>query len=268
MQLSTVRIPSYAIDHPIKDIINGKNVSKNKYLRLSSFMPTLSYAWEALDFLTKDDAHGLNCYMLQTKYFFWAAPTYGNNLQNRVLNFRENITVEPDAFIHYFNSSENNSEDKDPAKNQNKKFRLKDILLDPKYEAIVSIITARSKAMLIVKKDFILSKKKSKLLTDYYKDLDPAGIEIANDIKPFILPNIPILASSVICNAIKNLEISGQISNPVYLTYREFEVNTITSKKWNDVYTFDYPLDGFVSTKVYDGSMQGAEVVLYRNTRQ
>ncbi len=161
VELAIVRLPSYRIDAPIKDLIAGKNVSKNKYLKFSSFMPSISYSWELLDLLTKDDPKGLSCYVAIDGQFYFVAPTYGINLQNRVWNLQNDVSTKPDALIYYLNA-------RGDAFYFKTKIPLEEAMNDPYYELILKI---NQESYLFVRKDFIDQPSKRKLLAQFHHDL-------------------------------------------------------------------------------------------------
>ncbi len=250
--LAKTSLPSYAIDYPIYDFVNNRMTSKNRYLHLSSYMPPMDIAWELLDYLTQDEPKGLNVYMAAKSEFFWTAPTYGSNLQNRVWN-HEKSEEPPDAFLYYFRR--NGAIDY-----VKQKIELKDVLVDPRYE----LVFAYQHVYFLILKDFIDQPDKKLKLAHFYslnasmkKDFQGKVIEVLKE-------NIPVLTSSVAGYAIKYLNLVGAISNSVYFVPPGEEEYFAKHKGFKEVYTSNVSLKGFKSKKIY----QTDDITIYHNVKK
>jgi len=104
IHLGAYWLPSYQIKEPVKDWMNKQQTSQYKYYMQSPWdLPSLSIAWEPLDYLTKD-GDGWSVYTAATYGVFWVTPSYGSQIQNRIWNFEKNPSGDPDAIIFHYDS--------------------------------------------------------------------------------------------------------------------------------------------------------------------
>ncbi len=244
--------PSFAVDKPIKDVLEGKVVSKNRYFYLSSFMTNAFYGWEVLDLLTRDDPKGLNCYAAMAGYFFLTAPLYGTNVQNSIWNFQENPETQPDAFLYDYGG------EKDLVY-LTKKIPMSEVLRDPRYDLILSL----PQTFCFIKKDFLNKPGKASLLADFYGTYVPRHIDALCNIKEVLAPNIPVVTSSQWGYALKHLQLKGRISNPIVLVPPGQENEFAQRKQWQKVYSCERPLENFKTALVFENQ----ELKLYLNSR-
>lgn len=258
VQLASVRLPSYAVDAPIRDILRGKSLSQNRYLRLSSYMPEVSRMWEALDFLTKNDKEGLSCYYATDPYFFWTAPIYGTNLQNRIWNFQTDTSTPPEALIFYFGPLAEVFYSKD------KKITLEDAIKNQHYD--LAAFTKHS--YLFIQRDFLKREGKTSLLAEFYAEYFSSDIENIQRSMPALESHIPVVTSSSWGVAVKYFYLRRRISNAVHLVPEDWEEKFVENNQFPEVYTVNRPLEGFRYEEVYRRRVGDQELRFYKNERR
>ncbi len=263
--LSTAATPTYRLDVVKDDIVNHRHPSEYKYLMSSPWVfPLLRYAWEPLDYLTKDDSRGISCYVASSWDVFWLAPVYGSRLQNRIWNVENDYSKKPDACIFLFGPESE-------IFYLGRKIAPQEILSDPEYILITQADRAfcahPTRAFLFMKKAFFENNGKKRLLVSYYRDTWPLALEAAERFRGFLEKDIPIVTSDPIGYGMRCLESDRRIENKVYFVPHGSEEEVCRNNSLSSVYSFGRPLDGFSSSAVKSMRAGDKEVVLYKNTR-
>ncbi len=252
--LSHNKFPSFAIQQPVQDYLEKRNVSRFKYLALKGD-ESLSYAMEALDFLTKPPSQGLACYVALDKLFFWTAPVYGGYLQNRVWNFLDTASHPPDALMYHFGPSKSIYYLK-------KEIPFTQTLLNSDYELIINAWDT----FLFIKRD-LLDLHRQALLTELYQNYLPKDSGELAALKPYLEPHIPIIGQPLFGEIMRLFQFRGMIANQVYLSPLGEEKAIADHYSFKNVYTFMAPVEGYSSEKVFEYNFNGAPVILFKNTK-
>jgi len=224
--LSTMNLPSYAIQFPLKDIQNKTYTTETKYLKLSGSMAFVWKALEALDFLTINRSNGLNSYLAISGELYWTSPIYGTNLQNKIWNFQSNPSSKPDALIYCFSRFGDIGY-------LGKIISVRDVLRDTDYQLVIG----QMNTFLFIKKSFFDDTQKQRL-ADFYKISYPEMIQKARSLKPQIKSQSLIVTSAPLGYGLKYLELTKEISNPVYLVPKGKEQEIMKSYRRPDVVSF------------------------------
>ncbi|MCG6553510.1 MAG: glycosyltransferase family 39 protein [Candidatus Magnetominusculus sp. LBB02] len=257
IHLSNSICPVFDVDEAAADYINGTLRSPYKYLSKARWdLPSLATAWDALDYLTKDNSHPLYCYAAIYRSVLWLSPVYGSNLQNRVWNLMEQDAPDvPDAFLYHFSAQEDTLYLK-------KKIPIEDIATNPDY----TLINQTSKTVLFIRKDYFNRENNKTLLASYYLKAYPASVEIAKRQK--FESGIPIIAIPYFAGGLVYLQISGMLNNDVHSVLLGFEDRYVRNTKWPLVYTFINPLSGYRPLKVAEVATAEGPVAIYKNIRE
>ena len=252
--LANNRFPSFAIQQPVWDYLEGKDVSRFKYLALKGD-ESLSYAMEALDFLTKLPSQGLSCYVALDRLFFWTGPVYGSYLQNQVWNFSSALAQRPDALLYHFGPNKSIYYLKE-------EIPFEEILLNSDYKLIINA----DKTFLFVKDD-LLNVNRQILLAELYQDSLPKNFKQLIAIKPYLEANIPIIGRPFFGEVMSVFRVKNMIANEVYLSPLGQENIIAECYSLQDVYTFMEPLRGYLSEKIFEYNFDGTQITLFKNKK-
>jgi len=256
MRLSLNRNPTYEVDMPLRDIASGRMLSENKYLNLSSYILKLTMVWEALDFLTREDEVGLDVYLSMNRDDFWTAPVYGQRIQNRIWNYQDGISSDPDAVIIYGTGESD-------VYHREKRFELGEVFYNSDYEIIVNT----SHSLLFVHKQYIDQKSKSERLAEFYKNYNGPEITTIGAIVQGLDSDIPIVTGLVYGYAMKYFKLAGKINNSVFLTPVDWEGRLVRQRGWAEVYTLGKPLRGYGYEEVAVLELDSNKIILYKNIK-
>ena len=156
--------PSYRIDKPVKDFVNGT------YWTQQNLDPTHPLVWGVLDYLTLNDPKGLSCHiatMSSEEPYPLNAFGYGAKLQNRIWDLQQDKSHMPDAFVYlsdenrglWFNS-------------HGPQITLKEMMVNPDY----SLIVGSPHSFLFIRKEFFRNPLKQQLLVNYFKNIGKAAL--------------------------------------------------------------------------------------------
>ena len=224
-------------------------------------MPMSSYAWEMLDLLTLDD--GINVYMATDGAFYWTAPTFGSNLQNRIWNFEKNLTSPPDAYIYSITEELYGGSKSFFYLKQ--KILFRDVFNDPHYDLI---LTAGA-SFLFVSKGYLSGKMDR--LAKFYKSYFWREIKLLEDTALPLSKDIPVFDSTEWGHAMKYLSLFERSGYSVYLLPATAPVTNITalnnSRKY--FYTINMPFPDTKTEKVYEADASdalGRRLTIYKNS--
>ena len=263
IHLATVRLPSYAVDAPLKDIMSKNFTSKYRYLVFSSYISALPYSWEAIDHITRDDPKGLSCYMAADGRFLFTAPTYGSNLQNRVWDLEEDRPQLPDVFMFNFDDNEEFTYFEH-------KFTPKEIFLNTDYEIIVH----GKKALCFIRKDILSTKEKKLLLSGFYRNYFENQIATLNKFAQVLDPKIPIVTSTWLGFAAKASELRGDLKNQLFLIpdhpwlTDQLLLTFLEKNGLQKFYTFNNPFRAYSSREILNKEVGDVKIKIYLNEKQ
>jgi hypothetical protein len=254
-QLARAKLPSYAIDIPIYDILSKKDYSQMRYLRFAS--SSASFLWETLDYITLNYQKGLDCYFASS-VLDYAGPIYGSRLQNRVWNFKEDKSKLPDAFIYLIHDEEN-------VKYYGKKITIDEVLNNNNYK----LIDLAEKAYLYLHKDFL---EKNSIISNslirHYENYYDYEIKVASRFKKKINNGAPIITSSYYGIGFQYLNMIDEINNPVHVLPVDKETQFIENSKITMFYSINKTFKGYDSKvigKIVFKKNEG--IILYFNSK-
>lgn len=254
-QLARAKLPSYAIDIPIYDILSKKDYSQMRYLRFAS--SSSSFLWETLDYITLNYRKGLDCYFASS-VLDYAGPIYGSRLQNRVWNFKEDKSKMPDAFIFLIHDEEN-------VKYYGKKITIDEVLNNNNYK----LIDLAEKAYLYLHKDFL---EKNSIISNslirHYENYYDYEIKVASRFKNKVNNGAPIITSSYYGMGFQYLNMIDEINNPVHVLPVDKETQFIENSNITMFYSINKTFKGYDSKVI--GKIvfkKNEEIILYFNSK-
>ncbi|HEX2769796.1 MAG TPA: glycosyltransferase family 39 protein [Geobacteraceae bacterium] len=255
--------PSFRMGDVIVDRINNKHPSEFKYFMNSiKFYSELRYIWEPLDYITRDDKHGLNCYLAADMQLFIMAPLYGSKLQNRMANINSPMQEQADALVYAYFSKDIFGGHVEPNIYYNEhKLDLEDMVANDDYVTI----TTSANGCLILKNSVLQDAGKRRLLKSYYEDTWPEAILVARQIMPELKEDLPIITSSKLAYGIRNMDMSNSTLSRVVLTPDRMEEKVARKKGIQRCYTFDKPLKGYESEMIASAVYENRAVGIYLN---
>lgn len=241
--------PSYRLSDLISDKINQTYTSEFKYYKNSiKTQVARRYIWEPLDFLTKDDITGLNCYVVSHPRLFAPAPVYGSKLQNHVFFTLKSVQDPIGAYVYYYypgNVTTSNNlvwQRQIPAGiKADGASNGYDLLADNNH-----LVVAHSDyGWLLLHKRFFDNPDKLKLLAKYYQITWPEAIVLARQLAPVFNEAIPIITSSQIGYGLRYVDILAKKPNRIIILPENFEDTIASLKNIERCYTFNKPLSGY-----------------------
>jgi Dolichyl-phosphate-mannose-protein mannosyltransferase len=257
--------PSYRLDDVIRDRVNNKNPSEYKYIMNSArWYSELRYVWEPLDYITRDDTHGLNCYLAADLDYFIMAPLYGSKLQNRMAILNKSSRDQVDALIYSYHYKNIFGGFVEPnIYYYDLKLDLEDVLASDDFVTV----TKSENGCLVLKKSVLNDVNKLMLLKSYYKNTWPKAIIAANQIMKDIIENLPIITSNDLAYGIRYINTDNAFSR-VILTPNRMEENVARKKGIKRCYSFDKPLSGYTSKMIASTVYEDRTIGLYLNFRE
>ena len=247
MSLSTM--PLFRLDRVITDRKNNITPSEYKYVMdANAVYSILRHIWEPLDFLTRDDKYGLNCYVAANSGLFALAPLYGSNLQNRLVNIDNDKHKPADAFIYLYYP------DLDLFGNV-----IKQDIYYPKYKVPIEdvlsrpenlVITQTTLGCLIISRSFICETAKLRLLRKYYGDTWPEAVTAARQLIPLLKTGVPVITSDPIAYGLLYQELCNGNVDSTLLVPAGFEEQFVRIRHISKCYTLERPLRGYASDKI------------------
>jgi hypothetical protein len=258
MHLASYGWPSYQIKPAVEDWLANQQTSEYKYYRQSPWdLPSLSMAWEPLDYLTRE-GDGWNVYMAATHGVFWVTPTYGSHLQNKIWNFEENPQQDPDAYIFHYDSRSME------LFYLGKKITPAEVLNDKRYE----LVTQTPFTTFWVKRQLLDHPSMAARLADYYEKTFPPAIQTATALKHLVMDDGVIVTSSPLGYGFKYLFLTGKIRSPVYLVPRNQEEEFVKRADFQTVYTVGNPLGGFHPRDIAELMGPQGRIYFYENIKK
>ncbi len=257
IHLASYGWPSYQIKGAVQDWVNDQQTSQYKYFRQSPWdLPSLSLAWEPLDYLTRS-TDGWDVYMAATHGVFWVTPTFGSQIQNRIWNFEENPTKDPDAFIFHY--------DRRVMKlfYLGKKITPDEILRDERYR----LVTHATYTTFWVKGDLLKNPEVSSRLADYYKKTFPPAIQTASKLSHLVEEDGVVITSSPLGFGFIYLSLSGKIKSKVLLAPKGKEGVIAARVGAEKVYTVGITLKGYQVRPLAELSGPQGPLFFYENKK-
>lgn len=249
--------PHFGLGSVIQDRIKQNFPSEFKYISNGTprtMRAAHGFVWESLDFLTRGDKTGLNCYIITDPSYFSPAPVYGSKLQNRVAYSHKQAKGMIEAYVCTYYPG------------------FKDIKLDDRtssYDILSNsdyiVVTHWAYGCLILHRSIFNIPEKQNLLSIFYKSTWPEAIIAAKQIAPLLKENIPVVTSSNIGYGVRYLDMSAHITDRVVMVPASMEEMAAGSRKFERCYTFNRPLSGYRSTKISRVAYKNDEINIYLN---
>jgi hypothetical protein len=247
MSLSTM--PLFRLDRVITDRKSNMSPSEYKYVMdANAVYSKLRYIWEPLDFLTRDDIYGLNCYVAANRGLFALAPLYGSNLQNRLVIIDDDLIKSADAFIYLYYPDRDlfGNVIKQDIYYPKSKIPIEEVLSSPENV----VLTQTTLGCLIVSRSFLRNSVKLKLLRTYYRDTWPEVLTSARQIKPLLKAGVPVITSDPIAYGLLYLELGNGCLENTVLVPTGFENLVGRTRCLPMCYTLGRPMVGYASNIV------------------
>jgi hypothetical protein len=222
----------------------------------------LRYIWEPLDYITRDDKKGLNCYLAADIQYFIMAPLYGSKLQNRMATINSSTHEMADALVYTYFSNDIFGHFVDPQIYYHKyKLDMEDMLANDDYVTV----TTSTNGCLLLKKTVINDVVKQRLLKSYYEDTWPEAIQAARQMIPYIKEDVPLITSNCLAYGVRSQDMSIHKLSRVILTPSRMEEKVAGKKGIQRCYTFDKPLNGYTSKLIASAMYENQTIGLFLN---
>jgi hypothetical protein len=250
--------PHFNLAQVIADRKQGDNPSEFTYLTTAkrTIRANQGDVWGTLDFLTRDDKSGLNCYLIADEQLFAPSPLYGSNLQNRVVYAHGQFRGAIDAYVCSYYPG------------------VKEVRLDDgttSYDRIAGkdyvVVSHWQYGCLLVHRRLFDQPAKQRLLEKYYRRTWPEAVTAALQIAPGLRDRIPVITSSHIGYGLRVLEMQAQRGGRVIMTPNNLEELVARTRGIEQCYSIDRPLSGYRSTKVATVIYRKAAVGIYLNRK-
>ena len=263
--------PSYRLGTLINDKINNRNPSAYNYLSDSLYtQAALRYVWEPLDYLTRDDRVGLNCYLVSDFKLFAPAPVYGTNLQNHICYTDLQARGRIDAVVFtYYPGNKGSTENHIWRRliplggDLHKPTNGHDLLVNNDYR----VIGHSDNGCLVMHKSIYDDPNKQRLLQAYYQSSWPEAVAVATQLAPELRESIPIVTSSQVGYGMRCLDMRARRTERVLMLPKNMEEEIATCKHIKRCYTLQRPLAGFTSRRIYRTLYQHRDFDVYLNTK-
>lgn len=252
--MARAKLPSYAIDAPIYDLIDNKDYSKQRYLRPAT--TSTAFLFETLDYITKDYKIGVDCYFASS-LMEYVGPIYGSNLQNRVWNFKKDKSNPPDALIFLVL-------DEQPVKYYGKKITLDDTADNNKY----ILVDIAEKAYLFFNEDLITKESTiRKALIKHYENYYDKEIKVATFLQSKIGIDNPIITSDYYGIGFQYLKFINKSDNDVHIILENKVPQLPENMRENGFYSINKRYDHYDSVLKFSLRLSDTErVKLYHNS--
>ncbi len=252
--------PGYLFGGAMSDRRHRVEASEFKYLAGSAELHSvLRPAWEALDLLTRDDPAGLNCLVASDPPLYSPSPVYGSRLQNRVLNMSNDGRGPVDAYVCTYL-------DKDRLEHPagaSGAPTIRDIMAMPDYLAVVQ----SEHCCLMLRRTIFEQPEKQRVLRAYYRAEWPEAVKAAERLDTKLDANIAIIASGEIGYGVRCIDMEKKRPDRVYVTPDKMMEVIAERENMRQCYTFQRPLSGYRSRKIWQGVYQNKDIEVYLNRR-
>jgi hypothetical protein len=257
VQLAGYRWPSYQIRQAVEDRLADRYTSEYRYLRQAGWdLPSLSYAWDPLDFLTRD-GDGWSVYMACGYSVFWTAPSFGSRLQNRIWNFAPRAGEWPQAFLFHYDRRGR------PLYFVGPPITPEAVRDHGGYDLVAQTPFTR----LWVKSSLLRRSDVSDRLAAYDATAFPQALRAAEPLLGALQGDGVVITSSPLGYGFRHLFLTGESPLPVHLTPPNQEEVFAARSGASRIYTIGRPLAGYRARPVaYLQSPQG-RLAIYENVR-
>jgi hypothetical protein len=256
--------PSYCLETAFTSGTGGSLPSEYRFpMDANPVYPALRHIWYPLDYLTRDDRPGINCYIASNTAYLALAPFYGSNLQNRPIAVGSDVPRQTDAFIylHYPPKDLFGNVIKQEIYYPKSRIELANVLSNPEY----AVITQTELGCLIMSRAYLRSPAKMKMLMTYYGEAWPQAVTAAGRLGPYLQSGVPLVTSDPVAYGLLYLELgSGRMDGvkPVPAGYEEHVART---QHISRCYSLDRPLNGYAFDRITSVVLDRKPVSIYLN---
>jgi hypothetical protein len=255
IHLAAYQWPSYQIRPAVEDWIHGRQTSEYKYLRQAGWdLPSLSQAWEPLDYLTRS-GDGWSVYAAAGYSVFWTVPTYGSRVQNRIWNFEKDPASWPDAFIFHHDRRGR------PLHYVGRRITPEEVEADGRY----ALVTQTPHTKLWVRTDVLERPDVAPRLADYYAITFAPLLQPAESIARLLAADGVVITASPLGYALRHLALTGRSKIAVHLVPDGHEDATAARLQARRAYTIGRPLAGYQSRPIAALKTGNVQVPVYEN---
>ncbi len=238
-----------------------RKLTELRYLSVAAGdLGRMSVGWAPLDVMTRDGA-GLTVYEAADKDEFWTAPTFGVELQNRIWNFQQAPTADPEAFFYHLSP-------KDLPEGQplyiGREIPRTAVATDPRFRLVAA--SENGATTLYVSTAALAEKGRWKRLVEYYRLTAPRAVvataQIAAAMTPDSIVLVPFpLAAGFIVHQEDGL-LKAEVT-PVVTADLPAVVERLGRRR--TIYTLDAQITGMKNQPVTIFKVSGKGVTLVRN---
>lgn len=255
IHLAGYKWPSFQIRPAVEDWIHGRQTSEYKYLQQAGWdLPSLSQAWEPLDYLTRN-GEGWSVYMAAGYSVFWTVPTYGSRVQNRIWNFEKDPAGWPDAFIFHHDRRGR------PLHYVGRRITPEEVEADGRY----ALVTQTRYTTLWVRNDVLERPDVAPRLADYYAIAFAPLLQPAESVAQLLAADGVVITASPLGYALRHLALTGRSKTAVHLVPEGHEDATAARLQARRAYTIGRPLAGYRSRPIAALTTGNVQVPIYEN---
>lgn len=256
IHLAGYQWPSYQIGPAVEDWIHGRQTSEYKYLQQAGWdLPSLSKAWEPLDYLTRS-GDGWSVSMAAGYSVFWTVPLYGSRLQNEIWNFEKAPTGWPDAFIFHQDRRGR------PMHYVGRRITPEEVEADGRY----ALVTQTPYTQLWVSRARLGRPDVAQRLADYDATTFAEVLPAAEAVGRLLTPGRMVITASPLGYGLRHLALTGKLSADVHIVPKGHEDATAARLNPATAYTVGQPLAGYRSQAIAVLSDGGVRVPVFENT--
>ena len=262
--LATTKKPSYRFDTVLLSPFRGHIPSE--YLFPLNTVPdyeTLKHVWYPLDYLTRDDRPGIDCYIASNTVYYEIAPIYGSNLQNNPIVVGEDVPPHPEAFIYLHSPRKDLSELADQKEFYYPKteITLEETLSNPEY----SVVTSTKLGYLIMSRAYLGKPGKADRLRTYYAASWPDAVKDAARITPLLEPGIPLVTADEIVYGLLHAALGQERMEKVIMVPAGYEQFVAKAQRLSACYTLSEPLPGYTHTIIDTVKFNDRSITVFLN---
>lgn len=265
--MGTSIMPSYRIDKTI--FANKSNTLPSEYrfpMNSNPIYPVLARIWYPLDYLSRDDRPGVNCYIAANKEYLALAPFYGSNLQNRPITIDSVVPEQTEAFAYLYYP------DKDLFGHMIRQeifyprrvVTKEEVLSRPEF----AVITQTEYGCLIMSRAYLRNPVKIVRLRNYYGGTWPEAVTAAEKVLPHLQPGIPLVTADSVAYGLLYLELGKGSMDGTLLVPAGYEEHVARTRHLQRCYTLEKPLPGYVFDKIATVNLNRKAVAVYLNHAQ
>ncbi len=261
--LSVSDKPSFRFDTVLSSPYRGTMPSEYLYPMSNPIDEDLRHVWYLLDYLTRDDRSGVDCYIASNKPYLAIALFYGSNLQNNVISIGADVPPRPGAFVYLYFPREVKSEfiDEREFYYPNTKIKLEDVLSNPDYV----LVAKTERGCLIMHRAYLNKPGKTDILQTYYAASWSGAVRDAGRLIPHLTPGVPLVTADEIAYGLFQGEADRVDKTRVIMVPEGYELHVARAQNLSVLYTLGKPLAGYEHTKVSTVLLNDRQIDVFLN---